>query len=427
MSGRHEWEFSDCTEFRQILSARTPRPISAVFVLFVTMVGCMLLWLAVTKADLVVRGKGRVRPMIRSQRLANAVGEESQISSLRQGCVMAVHVQEGDEIRKGDLLVQLDTQQLDINIANQKRANQNCEDELAQLEQLANLMARRFNTARAKAEAELSEEQDEIQNSKAKQSLEIALAKVRLEESQTRCQRYDNLASSRVVTPEAVCEAKSRFREAKLQFEKSRVPIDEGRLRVLNQARLLLEADYSIACAELDIQRKLKTAELTAGRLQMAKLELERDRSQLTAPLDGIVISADVKVGEVVELGQPLMAVAEQRGFRMDVAVTNEDVGNLRIGMRARIKLDAYDYQKHGSLSGRVIFISPDSEFVADSSSPHPPIYTVKISLDSQQVSDGRLRHHVKLGMSGVAEIITGRESILSLLLRSTGRSISLG
>jgi HlyD family secretion protein len=139
------------------------------------------------------------------------------------------------------------------------------------------------------------------------------------------------------------------------------------------------------------------------------------------------VTSLDVKVGDVVEPGRAILAVADQRGFRIDVALTSEDVGLLRKGMPARIKLDAYDYQKYGSVAGRVVFVSPDSAFQAGATAPRSPSYTVRIALAGDHVGRGAQSGQIKLGMTGVAEIITDRESILSLLVRSIRQSISLG
>jgi len=93
----------------------------------------------------------------------------------------------------------------------------------------------------------------------------------------------------------------------------------------------------------------------------------------------------------------------------------------------ARVEEKAYDYQKYGSVAGRVVFVSPDSEFGADAATQRPPVYTVKIALEDDHVGRGPHRGRIKLGMTGVAEIVTDRESILSLLVRSIRQSVSLG
>ena len=72
-------------------------------------------------------------------------------------------------------------------------------------------------------------------------------------------------------------------------------------------------------------------------------------------------------------------------GFRFEAAVPSEEVGRLRVGMPARIKLDAYDYQRYGTLDGTVCFISPDSGVAEGQSTP----YTVRIDLKGDEVGRG--------------------------------------
>ena len=96
----------------------------------------------------------------------------------------------------------------------------------------------------------------------------------------------------------------------------------------------------------------------------------------------------------------------------------------LRVGMPARIKLDAYDYQKYGTLSGTVCFVAPDSEVPEGQRTAH---YVVRIEVDGEQIGRGDLRGQVKLGMAGQAEIVTDQESVLLLLVRKIRQTISLG
>jgi HlyD family secretion protein len=92
--------------------------------------------------------------------------------------------------------------------------------------------------------------------------------------------------------------------------------------------------------------------------------------------------------------------------------------------MAARIKLDAYDYQRYGTVNGRVCFLSPDSGVEKEK---HTATYTVRIVLERDTLGRGGFRGRVKLGMSGRADIVTGQESLLSLLVKRIRQTISLG
>jgi HlyD family secretion protein len=91
--------------------------------------------------------------------------------------------------------------------------------------------------------------------------------------------------------------------------------------------------------------------------------------------------------------------------------------------MPARIKLASFDYERYGTLPGRVCFVSPDSK----GSELGGAVYTVRIELEGDEVGRGEFRGRVKLGMAGQAEIVTRRESVLTLLGKKVRQAVRLG
>src|SRR5262249_26979235 len=140
--------------------------------------------------------------------------------------------------------------------------------------------------------------------------------------------------------------------------------------------------------------------------------------------IDGIVTAGDVKVGDVLESGKPALELARQEGFLFEAEVPSEEIGLVRVGMPARIKLDAFDYQRYGTASGTVRFLSADSGTPKD---PKTAIYTVRIALEREFIGRGELRGQIKLGMAGQVEVLTRRESLLALLVKRIRQTISLG
>jgi multidrug efflux pump subunit AcrA (membrane-fusion protein) len=92
--------------------------------------------------------------------------------------------------------------------------------------------------------------------------------------------------------------------------------------------------------------------------------------------------------------------------------------------MPVRIKLDAYDYQRYGTVAGTVCFIAPDSTVPEGA---HAAVYLVRIAVEGDRVGRGEFQGQVKLGMSGQADIVTEQESLLALLLKRIRQTISLG
>jgi hypothetical protein len=144
----------------------------------------------------------------------------------------------------------------------------------------------------------------------------------------------------------------------------------------------------------------------------------------ITAHTDDVVTSGEVKVGDTLEAGKAVLAIAQERGFRVDVAVPAAEIGHVRESMAVQVKLDAYDYQRYGTVNGAVYHISPDSQKLEGQQAV---IYVVKVTLEGDEVGRGEYRGQVKLGMTGQAEIVTGQESVLSLLVKKVRQTISLG
>ena len=119
-----------------------------------------------------------------------------------------------------------------------------------------------------------------------------------------------------------------------------------------------------------------------------------------------------------------MLELARQEGSLFEGSVPSEEVGHLKVGMAARIKLDAYNYQQYGTVSGTVHFLSPDSGREGEE---RTVTFIVRIALSSDELGRGEYRGRVKLGMTGQADIVTGQRSLLALLVKRIRQAISLG
>ena len=162
---------------------------------------------------------------------------------------------------------------------------------------------------------------------------------------------------------------------------------------------------------ELELKRATKRGEVEAARIELANLELEREQAVIRAPIDGVVTTGDVKVGDVLEPGKPVVEIAEQEGFRLRGARS-----------RARRSATCGSGCRCGSSWTPTTTSSTAPWTARSASSPR----TRRRRRDERTVDlyredragQGRggprgVRGRVKLGMAGQAEIVTGRESLL--------------
>src|SRR5262245_49569642 len=133
-------DLSDCSEFRQTLEARPPRVVHGTAVVLVSLLAVGLTWAALTRADLVVKAPGRVRPVTTPVKIFNPARGDV-LSATPGGRVAEVHFREGDEVRKGQVLLRLDTSRIDHEIARRKRTLRSLEDALARTIRLVELTA----------------------------------------------------------------------------------------------------------------------------------------------------------------------------------------------------------------------------------------------------------------------------------------------
>jgi multidrug resistance efflux pump len=418
-------DLNECTEFRQGLRAHAPGIVHGTAILLIGLLTAAVTWMALTEANLVVTGQGRVRPISDSVSSEDDLSQE--ISSERDGRVVEVNAVVGDEIRAGDVLVRLDTAQLDIQIGKLEQAIRAGREKIEQLERSDGLLTSRYTAARQKAQAELDQAVAEVEDARRRQAADVRLAQIALAAAQDKAQRRRDLAARGVLTKEELNEAETKIREAEEKLRKAQLPLNERKVDVLRRALVLTEREYELEKQKLAVERKTKQDETDAASYDLARLQHEHQQSVIRAPADCIVTKADVKVGDIAKAGKIGITTARQRGFEFEVEVSAANIAHLASGMPVQMKMDAFDYQKYGVLPGTVRFVAPDSTLKKSDEGKQAAVYNVKVSLQADELRRGDNHGKIKLGMTGKAEIVTDKESILLILVRKIHKKISLG
>jgi len=188
--------------------------------------------------------------------------------------------------------------------------------------------------------------------------------------------------------PIAVLDAKDYVLSSESYFNKEKsaeADLQRAR-RDLARAKELREKKF-IGQSELDkainIERAA-SAELKVIKAEYAQRVNLREYTQLLAPADGIVISLNAEVGDVVKPGSTIAMFAWNGDWEFVTAVAEKEVNQLSVGQPVSVTLWAYDDKKYAA---SVREISPISNLNA-------PSYKVKLSLSEQP-------NEVKLGMTG--------------------------
>ena len=138
----------------------------------------------------------------------------------------------------------------------------------------------------------------------------------------------------------------------------------------LNELRHTLSARQVERQVFIDEWRRSLLEELLRARKEAAgiveslvKAERMSELSVLTAPVDGIVLDvAKRSVGSVMQSAETLVTLVPiDAPLIAEVAISSSDVGNIAVGNEVALKIDAFPYQRHGLIKGRLQTIAEDS------------------------------------------------------------------
>jgi adhesin transport system membrane fusion protein len=346
-------------------------------------------WAALARVDMITRGDARVIPE----------GREQVIASLEGGILRELLVREGDAVKVGQPLALLDPTRV----------------EAVQAEGQVKRTALRAAVARALAESTGQPLRfgPELKDARAAVAAETASYQARqraLHEAVAISQRSLALLERELAVAEGM-SAKGLMSEVEV-------------MRVRRQVN-----DLNLQVQErINRHRQDASAELTRAQTELTQLDenlVLRDdavkRTTLLSPVNGLVKQIRTNtVGGVVSSGAPLMEIVPVGDkVLVEMRVKPADIGFLRVGQAAEVKLTAYEFTVYGSLSGKVVTISPDALGDPErAQAPDATWYRALVQADRSSLQAGGRPLVAIPGMTGTAEVNVGQRTVLSYLLR---------
>jgi hemolysin D len=228
--------------------------------------------------------------------------------------------------------------------------------------------------------------------------------------------------------------------QASLASDKGQLIEIEAAITELASERTKLYSQF-IADNEGKIASSARKADESLQALHKTQARLSRTR--LTSPIDGTIQQLAVTtIGQVVTTGQQLMVVIPSSGpVQVEALVANIDVGFIRVGQDATIKVDAFPFTRFGVLSGKVTKVAPEAvdeleakrSFAnATSNSNSSPtslqgqpqnfVFLVTLSLDQNTIDANGTQIPLSPGMTVVVEIKTDSRRVIDYLLSPLAR-----
>ena len=351
-------------------------------------------------------------------------GEIQKVQHLEGGVIRSVPVKEGQRVKRGDVLVQLDEGELGTRAEQTATRITNLTLEQRQLRQALGQTAMNSTvTTPTPPSPEVIRAFKDAQDARTKEiARQIRLASQRIATLQAKrreyldevallkkqTQAYESLDQVGAIPHTTVLEAERRIASTETQLAELDGTIQEASI-TLAEMRAKLRLDVYEQLAKVTSEK----AELQSV---LRRESSEVERLQVRSPVDGIVKSFNVRVvggvvapgsvvAEVVPVGEQMMAFTR---------VAPKDIGKVVIGQKVELKVEAYDYARFGTIPGRVESISAGT---FQDEKTGEPYYKVRVQLDQLFAGKKKDQNLLVPGMTLTADILTDRTSLLWYLL----------
>ncbi|MCW5589432.1 MAG: HlyD family type I secretion periplasmic adaptor subunit [Legionellales bacterium] len=368
-----------------MLNKRTPLALALIIIVSAFLI-IFLIWAHFAIIDEVTHAEGKVIPP----------SELKVIQNLEGGILSSIDVRAGEEVKKGDVLLRIDDTRFSASYREQRSQY------LALQAQVARLIAETKGQTEITFPTELNEYPQLIQR-------EINLFHSRqkaLNESIEVLQRSYKLAKSELDMTEPLVKqgVMSKIELLRLQRQVNEVKgqINEKIDKFKEQAHTELTKQQS---ALESLQETLKS-------------EQDRvERTVMRSPVDGIVNKIYINtIGGVIRPGMDIMEIVpNEQHVIVEARVKPQDRAFITIGQPAKVKLTAYDFSIYGGVEGVVSHISADT--IKDEQNKEN-YYEVLVKTDKNYLGTKEHPLPIRVGMVANVDILTGRKSILSYLLK---------
>lgn len=380
-----------------------------------------LIWASFAQVDEVTRGEGKVIPSSKLQVIT--AGDTATVSEIL--------VRSGQRVHKGELLVRLDNPESESQLGQLQAETQSLEARSARLTEEgiggsvacqgpdcageAALRAAREAALRSKvAAAQANAEQARRDQGEAAATISSLQSTLTLAQHQV--QMMAPLAAKNIVPQTDLLEKQREVVDIQGRIAAAREQQGKAAAAVLEAQAQASQAVNDFKQQALD-ERSQVNAKIAVNEQSLRGAEGKLSRTEIRSPVDGVVNDVQVTtIGSYVQPGQKIMEVVPVGDkLLVETRVKPSDIAFIRVGDRALVKVSAYDFSIYGGLDGRVVQVSADSIYDDKEKEAY---FTVVVQTDRNYLMS--LGHPLPItpGMMTNTQIITGRKSVLTYLLK---------
>lgn len=436
----------------------------------VIFVGIALPWAMFAKVDETGTAQGKLEPQ----------GKTLKLDSPVEGKISLISVKEGDIVKAGDKLMEIESELIQSDLKQQKTKLEGQEQRLQQLqilekqlqivfqtqqqqnksqelEKLAQVNQAQSSLQMLKNAYDLQQSEKQAQVKQAQQDLEhnkeaIKFAQIQLQNAQEVKKRYDTAVEDGIVAEIQVVEKEDVLQEKKKAYEQLKSDIEQAKHRLAEQQssyqRTMKEAKAGIQDAELklreqensyqslkesgelsllknqeqmnNVQTDITTlkSEIKQTKSQIESLEYQLSQRVIKSPVEGTVFDLPIDAeGAVVQPGKRILEIAPQgTSLILKAQMATAESGSVSQGMPVKMKFDAYPFQDFGIIEGTLIEVSPTTSEV-ETPDGKALVYDLKIELTQTCMPTPDECVKLRPGDTATAEVVIRQRRIIDFVL----------
>jgi len=372
-----------------------------------------LIWAMLAKVDEVTAGQGKVIPSSKVQ----------IIQSAEPATVAELLVRSGQQVAKGQLLARLDspesrsiqaeTDALQARSARLAAEGTGASTTLAGDEATLSAVRRQALSSRVAA---LGSSAEQRRREAAEANATISSLQSSLALAQKQVEMLEPLAAKNIVPQtelitarREVIDLQGRIAAAREQAGRANAAVGEA-LSQANEARFTFRQEALSERSQ--VQQKIAVNEQSLRGAQGRP-----GRMELRSPVNGFVNDLQVTtIGGFVQPGEKVMEVVPMGDkLLVETRVKPSDIAFIKVGDKALVKVTAYDFSTYGGLDGKVVQVSADSIY---DEVEREAYFIVIVETEKAYLSAAGRNLPITPGMMTDTQIITGRKSVLTYLLK---------
>ena len=387
-----------------------------------------LLWSVLAEVDVNVDAVGTLVPK----------GRTKVIQPAEAGVVRTIYVQNGDRVKAGALLVELDasiaTSEYALLVQESDRAKaqlsilqallQNVDDPLSRWTPPADMtendqqiyrhaLLTRSGNQREKI-AGIAQEGQAIKAEIITIETNISKIKASLPLLQERYESKKTLNDRGLGIKDELLELEERLLSQNEEIKVQNARLQELKEKLLSNQSVSRQAqsDFELALSGEIIETKaaLRTAEAS-----LPSSRYKKEQARIIAPVDGIIEQSILRApGQVVQAAEQIMLIVPESDIlEAEIKLVNKDVGFIEINQPVDIRIDTFQFTKYGSIQGKIKDIASDSIEDPDMGF----IYTTRVSMERDFMEVEGRKIPLSSGMSITVAIKIGKRRVIEFLL----------